>query len=153
MKKTLPAALVALAMTTPAALASETPSVAPDVADMPQVLRDIGLQVEGRRNDDDGIVEVWGTLPDGTRVEVHYSQRGVEDIEVRGRHATLPLEIIDNFVTEAAEIYPVLSHITRLTQIDQDDDGEVEMEGWTVDGRKVKAEFDRSGRLLDFERN
>lgn len=120
--------------------------------DLPQLLRDVGLDVEGQRSGDPGGGAVWGTLPDGTRVEAHYTEHGVKDIEVRGHHATLPLKMVDRFVPGAAGSYPVLSHITRLTEIEQEDDGAVEVEGWTIDGTAVTAAFDRVGRLVAFER-
>ncbi|UOM32726.1 hypothetical protein [Acuticoccus sp. I52.16.1] len=120
-------------------------------ADLPELLRSIPLNLEGRHVDGERQVEVWGTLYDGTRFEAHYTPRGVDDIEVRGHHATLPLALVDRFVPGAARTYPQLSHITRLTQIDRSETGQVEVEGWTIDGRAVKAEFDRAGRLIGFE--
>ena len=119
---------------------------------LPALLDQIGFTADGRQEWDDGNVEVKGRLSDGTRVEVHYDGDGIREIEAQGRYATLPLGLVDSFVPDASERHPQLSHITRLTKIEVDDDGEVEVEGLSVDGHEIEAEFDRAGQMIQYER-
>lgn len=144
-----------------AAQASDAPARASDPAaqtadparEVPPLLQQMGFSPQGRRFWNHGSVEIWGTLPDGTRIEVHYDTRGVGSVALKQRVGTLPPALIDRFVDGATANYPVLASIAALREIERDDTGEVALEGHGADGREIKVAFDAAGRLVEFDQD
>lgn len=143
----------ATATTGPAADLVADPAAAPagDPAEamLPTALRGIGLTDIRIRPDDDGEVYIYARSGTGwLRAEAEGDR--LTDVQADG--AGLPESLIAALLPAPALAEPRLAEITRLTEIDLDDDGEVSVEGYGDDGMRIEMEFSRDGTLRDYER-
>lgn len=117
---------------------------------LPAPLRGLGLTDVRSRRDDDDEVYVHARMATGgwLRAEV----QGDRLTEVQADGAGLPANLIAAMLPAAARAEPRLAEITRLTEIELDDDGEISVEGFAADGMRLEIDFGRDGRLRDFER-
>lgn len=140
--------------TATAARVSAGPAADPAEGMLPAPLRGLGLTDIRIRPDNDGDTHIYARHATGwLRAEA----RGDRLSEVQADGAGLPQSLVDTMLPAAARAEPRLADITRLTEIDLDDDGKdggkIEVEGHAADGMRVEIEFSRDGRLRDYERD
>lgn len=128
---------------------SAAPAVDPAEAMLPALLRGLGLTDIRTRPDDDDETYIYARSANGwLRAEA----RGDLLREVQADGAGLPQSLIDAMLPAAARAEPRLGDITRLTEIDLDDDGDISVEGFAADGMRIEIEFSRNGTLRDYDR-
>lgn len=116
---------------------------------LPAPLRGLGLTDVRTRRDDDGEIYIYARSSTGwLRAEA----RGDRLLDVQADGAGLPRSLIDAMLPAAARAEPRLADIVRLTEIDLDDDGAIEVEGYADDGMRVEIELSRNGALRGYER-
>jgi hypothetical protein len=132
-----------------AVTATAGPAADPAEAMLPAALRGLGLTDIRLRPDDEGEVYVYARSGTGwLRAEA----RGDRLQEAQADGAGLPQAVIEAMLPAPARAEPRLSEITRLTEIELDDDGEISVEGFAADGMRVEIEFSRDGALQGYER-
>lgn len=127
-----------------------TVGAAPDsaTAELPAILRDLGLTDLRSRTDDDGETYHVGRLPGGGWLRAE--ARGDRLIEVQTDGAPMPDALVDALLPARARGEPRLADITRLTEIDLEDD-EISVEGRGANSLRIEIEFTRDGRLRTYE--
>lgn len=143
MTATLAAALLAASLGAPLMAQSDR---AAD-ADLPQILRDLGL-TDTRTRPDDGETDIVGRLPGGGWIKAE--ARGDRLFEVKSDGAALPASLVAAMIPETVRTDPRFADIARLTEIEIDD-REIEIEGVTDDGMRVEMELDRNGRMKEYK--
>jgi hypothetical protein len=153
MKSTLATLILTTALAAPLALPLAAQQAQPTGAmaetALPAPLRGLGLTDVRTRPDDDGEIYIYARSSTGwLRAEA----RGDWLIEVQADGAGLPQSLIDSMLPAAVRAEPRLADIARLTEIDLDDDGDIDVEGYAADGMRIEMEFSRNGTLRDYER-
>lgn len=121
--------------------------VADDVRQVAQALSLVDLDVHPDTKGPDAT----GTLPGGTRIELDLHANGALDkIEARGQQ-TMPLSDLTPLLP-ADFSAPHLTSESRITKVEFEDD-HLEIEGRTSEDREFKAEFTRSGHLLEWKQD
>ena len=116
---------------------------------LPATLRGLGLTDIRSHADDDGEVYIYARSRTGwLRAEA----RGDRLLEVQADGAGLPPALIEAMLPAPVRAEPRLADISRLTEIDLDDSGEISVEGYGSDGMRIEIEFARDGTLRDYER-
>lgn len=137
---------------TAVAPAERPAAAAADEAALPEALRGLGLQgVQTRADREDGETYIYARLPDLGAIRAELRRDGSLS-EVQSDHVGLPAVLVERLLSQTIRAEPRLAQIATLTEIDRDRDGEIEVKGFAADGARIEIEFDRSGRLKDFER-
>lgn len=119
---------------------------------LPEALRGLGLIFVDSREWPHGKREYLLQLDGGTRIEVEIDRDGnVQEIEAEGHKAVMPASLLGRFVPESVARHPQLNDLENLHKIEISNDGEIEIEGFFSSGERFDAEFDASGRLVDFD--
>ncbi|WP_157018887.1 hypothetical protein [Mesorhizobium xinjiangense] len=130
----------------------ETGAATASDAELPAALRGLGLEIVGSRDWPYGKREFLTRLADGTRIEIEVDRDGhVREIEAEGRRAVMPTTFLERVMPDSIARHPQLQNLSGLRKIEISDDGEVEIEGFSASGGEIEAEFDRLGRLVDFD--
>jgi hypothetical protein len=116
---------------------------------LPAALRGLGLTQVRTRPDDDGETYIHAAMPGGGWLRAE--ARGDRLLEVQSDGAGLPEPLIAALLPETVRAEPRLADIERITEIDLDNDGEIDVEGFAADGMRIEMEFDRAGRLTDLD--
>lgn len=121
----------------------------PTEAALPAALQGLGLtDIRSRADDDDTYYHA--RLPDGGWLRAEIERDRLKEVQSDG--TDLPASLVTALLPQAVQSEPRLADLTRLTEIEIDEDGEIKVEGLAEDGMRVQIEFDRSGALSDFER-
>jgi hypothetical protein len=152
MKHTFAALILTTALATPLAAQDVPPTgtaAIPVETMLPAPLRGLGLTDIRTRPDDDDETYIYARSATGwLRAEA----RGDRLLEVQADGAGLPQSLIDAMLPASVLAAPRLADIARLTEIDLDDDGDIDVEGFAADGMRIEMEFSRDGTLRDYER-
>lgn len=135
----------------PAALSAAVPSTAEEAV-LPEALRGLGLRdVRTRLDREDGETHILARLPEvgGLRAEI---RRDGSIAEVQSDHVALPAALVERLLPASVRAEPRLAEIAMLTEIEIDQDGDIDLKGRSAEGLRIEVEFDRAGRLEDFER-
>lgn len=131
---------------------AERPAAAAEDSALPEVLRGLGLHgVQTREDREDRDTYVYARLPDLGAIRAEFRRDGSLS-EVQSDHVALPAALVERLLSPAIRAEPRLAQIATLTEIDLDRDGDLEVKGFAADGLRVEIEFDRNGRLTDFDR-
>lgn len=94
--------------------------------------------------------EFFGQLADGTWLQVEIDDGRTEEIQA-GEGTAIPAAILDAVLPATVRSNARLTGLTRITQIELDSDGDIEVDGYDADGMQVALEFDRSGELEEIK--
>lgn len=128
-----------------------TSTIAAGTADtaLPPELRGLGLTDILVRPDDDDEVDIYARLPGEGWVHIELEGMQVEEVKTDG--TGLPDAIIAALLPEQIRVAPRLSDFERITELDLDDDDEIEIKGVAADGMLIEMEFDRNGVLDEYK--
>lgn len=133
----LKAFALGIAITAPALAFGQTDTFTPTGA-----AADLGF-VQAIAHDDD---DFYGQLPDGTWFEVKYDDNRLEEIDASAG-GTIPADLLDRLLPESVRTNAQLTALARVTQIEIDSDGDIEIDGYDSANMRVELEFDASGTL------
>ena len=96
--------------------------------------------------------DMTGTLPDGSPVEIDFSDRGpavLYEIEAGTREGA-PLALVAGVLPAPIVDQSLIGPDAIFYEIDFDDD-DIEIDGRATDGRRFEAEFTHDGTLIGIE--
>ena len=121
----------------------------PDTPDLPEALAGLDLRdLRSQRDDDE---TKYRARLDGMKFEAEYDRTGrLEEVKTE-RTAALPDQLVERLLSE--DLRSAISDLGfgQLYEIERETD-KVEVKGLDAEGRRIEAEFDPSGLLLEFER-
>lgn len=128
------------------------PALAADDSALPDVLRGLGLtDARSRVDREDGDRYVTARMAEGGWLRLELRGDGSFD-EAATDGAGLPDALMARILPEAVRAAPQLAELARVTKVEIDRDGEIEIEGPGRDGARVELEFGADGRLVELKR-
>jgi hypothetical protein len=125
-------------------VAVPAPATASTTAPVPGMIESFGFtQILREIGKDD---EFFGQLPDGTWLEIEYDRGRIEEIKA-GEGSAIPANILNSVLPANLRNNDRLTALARITEIEFESDGDVEIDGYDADGMRVELEFDVTGTL------
>lgn len=121
-------------------------------AGLPTPLRGLGLSEVVSRRGERGETKFHARLPGGGWIRAEAQGEQVRQVKSDG--VGLPESIVAALLPPQLRGERRLADFARITEIDLEHGprGEIEVEGYTRDGMRIEAKFDRDGRLREYER-
>ena len=146
----VPNATAPATATAPAMTQAATPAATPE-ADLPPQLRGLGLTDMHVRTDSKGEdTDIHARLASGGWILAETKRGRLEEVKID--QADVPAALLDQLLPPPVRNAPQLADFARITEVEFDSDGEIEIEGIATDGMEMKLEFSTSGSIKKYER-